>query len=274
MNKKTQILYLVLFFFLITANCRREEKVAPALPSPESINIDFSFFSTPLNETSNYGLAYRSVLPWKILFEDSLQIYHYLYDKLSENDFSYQDENTWLISKIVWYGNEKYDMNYFETVEEDSVTTKLFASLYIDSDTIYTDLLLFDGYFYPDSANIWQLNKPDTSNTFLKYLNFNENIKSDNSKELKVTNLLIDENNGNYIFYKDSIDGLFDTYFDIFEKANENHTIFQYNRTNAVGRIKDIYYFGDENWHCWNENKEDTECVSEKGVGSVINRKY
>ncbi len=248
--------------FLIASACKREEKIAPPLPSFESINIDFSYFTPPADETSNYALAYRTALTWKILFEDSLQIYQNLYKKLAENDFKYQDENTWLISKTLWFGESKYDVNYFETVEKDSVTAKLFSSLFINSDTVYTDLLLLDGYFFPDSTNgYWQLNKPDTSNTYLKYLDFNHNIKNNNEKEIKVTNLLIDgENNGNFVIYKDSADNQYNTYFDFFNKATDNHTIIEYNKANLTGRIKDENFFGDTLWRCWNENRNDTDC--------------
>ena len=117
MNKKTHVIYFILCFFLITASCKREEKTAPAIPSSESINIDFSYFSIPLNEISNYALAYRSALEWKILFEDSLQVYHNLYKELSEKDFAYQDNNTWLILKTLWFGESKYDIKYFEIID-------------------------------------------------------------------------------------------------------------------------------------------------------------
>ncbi|NPA67648.1 MAG: hypothetical protein GXO50_03465 [Chlorobi bacterium] len=254
---------IFILFVLLTVifSCAEDDKPAPDLPAYENIRPDLSYFSAPGDSASNYEAARNTVLMWKTLFEDSLKTYGDLYESLSQNELEYQDNNTWLISKKIFSEEKTYDIKYFEIAESDSVLTKMFVSLFIDNDTVYNELLLIDGYFFPDSSTgFWLINKPDTSNTVLKYLNIEQDVKSETEKTLKITTLLIDENNGNYIIYKDSVDGQYNKYLDIFEKATENHTIIQYASSDITGRIKDLRYFGDSEWHCWNEERVDENC--------------
>ncbi len=82
-------------------------------------------------------------------------------------------------------------------------------------------------------------------------------VISESQKYLKFTNLLSGNENGNYVIYKDSVDNQYNTFFDFFNKASDNHTVIEYNKINSTGRIKDKYYFGDDTWHCWDELKQD-----------------
>jgi len=34
----------------------------------------------------------------------------------------------------------------------------------------------------------------------------------------------------------------------------------EWNRTNRSGRVKDALHFEDEEWHCWNENRDNIDC--------------
>ncbi|NOZ34152.1 MAG: hypothetical protein GXO80_02505, partial [Chlorobi bacterium] len=102
-----------------------------------------------------------------------------------------------------------------------------------------------------------QINKPDTGNTAVKFLGIDWSVISDSQKYLKFTNLLSDDKNGNFVIYKDSVDAPYDTYFDFFSKASDNHTIIEYNKKSYIGRIKDEEFFGDDTWKYWDENRQN-----------------
>ena len=259
---KSRHLTIILISILLSAvlGCKPNEKIAPDFPPEESISIDFSYFINPPIETSNYAHAFETSLSWISLLNDSLQLYQNMLNVVSQKNFNYQNNNTWLINSILYSGDNQYDVNYFEIINIDTIDTKLFFTL----DSSYTNLLLFDGYFLPDSTNGFrQINKPDTGNTSVKFLKIDWNIISESKKEVKFTNLLVDDKNGNSVLYKDSTDNQYDVYLDFFDKASENHTFIEYSKTNFSGRIKDLKFYGDENWYCWDTNRENTDCSSE-----------
>ncbi len=249
-NYKILLSFILLFLF----QCKPKEKIPPVFPSENDLIIDLSYFTEPSDNNGNYARAYEVVETWIPVLNDSLQLYNDLINAVYGEDFDYQDKNTWLVEKVLNKGNKEYGIKYFETVNADTVETKLFFSL----DTVYSDLLLFDGAFIPDSTTGYrEINLPDTSNTYIKFLRLDWNNVSSSKKEIKYTNALIGGKKGNYIFYKDSNDVNYNIYFDIYDKAAENHTYIEYNNTNLSGRIKDEQFFGDTNWHAWDENRTD-----------------
>lgn len=260
MKNLFQILFFssILFFGFFT--CKPPEKVAPPFPPEKDLTLDFSYFINPPYETGNYAFAFQTSRSWADLFNDSVSLYKNMLNTISDNELKFQDNHTWLISDIYYSGDNQYDINYFEIINIDTIDTKLFFTL----DSSYTNLLLFDGYFLPDSTNGFrQINKPDTGNTSVKFLKIDWNIISESKKEVKFTNLLVDDKNGNSVLYKDSTDNQYDVYLDFFDKASENHTFIEYSKTNFSGRIKDLKFYGDENWYCWDTNRENTDCSSE-----------
>ena len=259
MKNLFQILFFssILFFGFFT--CKPPEKVAPPFPPEKDLTLDFSYFINPPYETGNYAFAFQTSRSWADLFNDSVSLYKNMLNTISDNELKFQDNHTWLISDIYYSGDNQYDINYFEVIDADTVKTKLFFSL----DSTYTNLLLFDGWFLADSTNGFrQINKPDTANTYIKFLKLEWNIiPSLNIKRtIKYTNQLLDNKNGNFILFKDSADNQYDSYFDFFDKASETHTIIEYNKASTVGRVKNLQYFGDENWHCWDKDRQDINC--------------
>ena len=257
MKSKFVIILISILIYAISG-CKPKEKVAPVFPPENNISIDFSYFISPPESTGNYAHAFQTSVYWAHLLTDSLTLYKNMLNTISDKKFSYQDENTWMINSVLNSGTDKYDINYFEIVNADTVETKMFFTL----DSTYTDLLLFDGYFFSDSTTGYrQINKPDTSNTYLKFLKIDWNIISENEKEIQFTNILTDNSkNGSFIFYKDSVDSQYNVYLDFFDKATDNHSFIEYNKTSFSGRIKDEQYYGDTDWHCWDTERLDTNC--------------
>ncbi len=258
MKKYFQIIIFPVVVFFAFSSCKPKEKTAPEVPPEKSISIDFSYFIDPPDSTGNYAHAFQTNFYWENLLTDSLTLYKNMLNTISGKKLDFQDKNTWLATGLLNSGVDKYDISYFEIVHPDSVETKMFFTL----DSTYTDLLLFDGYFFPDSTvGYRQINKPDTGNTSLKFLKIDWNIVSETKKEIKFTNILTDNSkNGSFVFYKDSVDSQYNIYFDFFDKTTDNHTLVEYNKTNNYGRIKDEQFYGDTIWHCWDNNRADIDC--------------
>ncbi|NOZ36335.1 MAG: hypothetical protein GXO80_13685, partial [Chlorobi bacterium] len=175
MKNPIQILFLFGIIFLVSFGCKQPEKTAPLLPPEKNLTIDFSYFTTPGNETGFYAHAFNTTLSWTYLLNDSLQLYKNLLHTISEKHLVYQDNDTWLISGSYYSGENLYDINYFEIINTDTVETKLFFTL----DSVYTNLLLFDGHFFPNTTvGYRQINKPDTGNTAVKFLGIDWSVIS------------------------------------------------------------------------------------------------
>ncbi len=256
--KYIQILIVYILTALLFTACINTEKIPPALPPIESISADLTYFNKTEEESAFYNDATEKIIFWQILLNDSLSFQKELLETTLDKNLEYQDDQTWLISDILNYDNKSYDVLLFCIDETDTVGLKLYFSL----DTTYYNLLTFDGIsFYNNSQGNWIINKPepDTS-AYIKFLSVNWRINSPESKEQKFTNFLPGGENGNYILIKDSTDDIYNSYIDLYDKANENHTIIQWNSISNMGRIQDSDKYGNEDWYCWDENFLNAEC--------------
>ncbi len=252
------ILSIIIFLVSVHTSCVKPEKIPPVLPPVESILLDLSFFKEATGEESTYyNDAVEEIVFWQILINDSFSFQKDLLETVLDNELEYQAEQTWLINDELIRNNKSYDILLFCIDETDTVRSKLYFSI----DTTYINLLTYDGISFNDnSQGNWIINKPDTLNTYIKFLTVNWNIYSEENKEIKFTNSLPGGDNGNYILSKDSTDGIYDSYINLYNKANENRTIIQWNSLTNKGRIQDLLKYSNEDWYCWDENFSDTEC--------------
>ena len=255
------ILSIIIFLVSVHTSCVKPEKIPPVLPPVESILLDLSFFKEAGEESTYYNDAVEEIVSWQILINDSFSFQKDLLETVLDNELEYQADKTWLINDILNYNDDLYDILFFCIDETDTVSLKLYFSFFTPEDTIYENLLTYDGIsFFDNTQGDWVINKPDTSNTYIKFLTVNWNIYSEENKEIKFTNSLPGGDNGNYILSKDSTDGIYDSYIDLYNKANENHTIIQWNSLTNKGRIQDLLKYSNEDWYCWDENFSNTEC--------------
>ena len=256
--KYIQVLSIIFISVLILTSCINTEKIPPLLPPGGSISADLTYFNEAGEESTYYNDATEKIVYWQILINDSLSFQKDLLETAIDNDLEYQSDETWLIRDKLNRDDKSYDILLFCIDETDTLNLKLYFSF----DTVYTNLLTYDGISFNDNTQgDWTINKPepDTS-AYIKFLSVNWNIISEENKEIKFTNFLSGGENGNYIFYKDSTDDIYDSYIDLFDKANENHTIIQWSSNTNTGRIQDIEKYGNEDWYCWDENFLNTDC--------------
>ncbi len=242
---------LYLFFFA----CKPQSPTAPDFPPHEELSMDFTYFTPPPDTLANYARAYQKVSAWKNILSDSLDIYNKFMAVIAPKKAIYQDKDTWLIKGTYLDEDKKYELNFFEIVRSDSVETKLFIS----RDSSYNNLLLFEGYFFPELASGYrQINKPDTGNTVQKNIKIEWHFFPNEKKEVKYTNEYLNSSlNGDYFLFKNTDESVF---INIFEKSSDNYIYIEYNESSLEGRILDFAFFGDSVWHCWNAQKADIDC--------------
>ena len=78
---------------------------------------------------------------------------------------------------------------------------------------------------------------------------------------IKYTNIIPDsDENGSYIFQAFNQPAPFTGMYDIYVASSENLTQIKWDFETTAGRVSDPEHFGDDLWHCWDENLDDTEC--------------
>jgi len=82
-----------------------------------------------------------------------------------------------------------------------------------------------------------------------------------NVSSLKYTNVDSgSENLNSYIFYDVTNEVVFDRQYAIYLSKDNANISIDWNSTSKKGRVKSLYYFKDESWHCWDENRSDAWC--------------
>ncbi len=253
---------LTIVFFLFTFSCKTKEKIPPNKPNEEIINFDFSFFETNSQDNSNYDFAASEILEWKSLLTDSLSFHKKILEETQAYKFEFQKDNIWLIDFNFYFNDKNYDAKLMGIVSQDSVMYKGFLSYIKELDTI-SDMLFITGKVYDNKTEEWKFNKPERIDDIIKpvhFLTINAAKDTLNIPFVKFTNNQSGENNLNYILKKEVINSTYKLLVDVFNKGSDNNTIIKWHQTNKIGRVKDPIHFGNENWHCWDENLIDVNC--------------
>ena len=79
--------------------------------------------------------------------------------------------------------------------------------------------------------------------------------------EIKYTNVTPGhQDNGSYIFCGVDNNLELNAFYDIFSANHDNLMNIKWNRELKFGRVKDEFHYGNNEWHCWDENLEDIVC--------------
>ncbi len=125
----------------------------------------------------------------------------------------------------------------------------------------FSDFEYYSGIVATDQSQAnWTLNhRPNNPQTYLS-IEYNKDIGSGDAS-IRYTNIIPGSNDhGDYIEYRIQADNDFNRAYDIF-KINEGNTInIEWDEPTREGRVKSPVRFGDSDFHCWDENKKDTDC--------------
>jgi hypothetical protein len=269
------IFTLVVLISLMLFSCSEEDPNAPAeqrpdIPPQSTFVMDFSefpdtlapallgkVFSTDTLQRTNWGWAALNAGVWNIVLTITLAVPVAAFGEAFNHEPVQQPDNSWL-----W----TYDLNIGGIVH----TAKLFGStvsegnewrMLVTKQGYYEDFEWYTGFSnFPRTSGTWALNKdPNDPNPFL-FIEWNRNTQQ-NTADIKYTNIVPgDPANGSYIFYGKTNGDPYNRFYDIFGQEENRNINIEWNYENLFGRVMDELRFGDQDWHCWNEQLFNIDC--------------
>ena len=273
---KKHIILLLISIVLIYA-CKEENLTDPMSNSPEkppiaSMQLDFSSFpeseslskitgnnSLNNNETKeNWGWAWLHGVAWKAIVDVGMSIPVIAFAESFNHEPVQQEDGRWLWEyNFTPDGGANHTASLYGSVDNDGINWEM----YISKESHFVEFLWFSG-----ESNIF-----GTEGTWTFYDNPNnpnplfgiewQRNKEDSTGRIKFTNIIPDHNeNGGYITYGVVSDPIYDAFFEIYNKKEENYINIKWNRETHEGRVQDSKHFGDSNWKCWDSSLENIEC--------------
>jgi hypothetical protein len=242
---------------------------APEIPPTSTMLIDFSSFASgsgahvpgvellePLTN-QNWGWAALNAVLWQTIITVGLAIPVASFVESFNHEPELQEDGWWVWSYSVTVGVNVYT----------AALKGRFGGLgtqwemYISKAGDYTDFLWYKG-----EADIlltegwWLMYESPEVPTELLDIQWNRYPETQTG-DIRYTNVKPGHiENGGYIFYGTNTGTLYDAFYDIYDIGNDNHTDVEWHQTNQNGRVRDPRHFGNNEWYCWDENLDDTEC--------------
>lgn len=265
---------LCLAFISVISSCEKAKDDAPAIPPVETMQVDMSLFDTTATDGKKSALvAYDSLSNWHFAAANvglwSLAVYVHsaipvwAFGESFKYKAEFKDNATWEWKYTFgWFG--EYDARL--TAKVNSETTDW--SMHISRLSHFENVEWFTGVSANDGmSGQWILNKfgrDEDPATVEPYLQVDWLITDDEVNSVKYT--LVEDGavgEGNYLqFGLNNSDGVHDVFFDIvtLDGGSANDVEIKWHRSNHFGRIKYQPWFGDANWHCWDERLVNTTC--------------
>jgi hypothetical protein len=248
-----------------TTNPEDQDKI-PTIPPQSSLIINFDEFpdtstleniNNPKLTKGNWAWAAENVKYWNSVLFVTLAIPTAAFVEAFNHQPVKQSDGSWL-----W--------KYTVVINSDTYTAKLFGKdlgygvdwrMLLSKSGSYTDFEWFTGFSNSDATEgSWTVNKnPDLASPFLA-IDWERNIQEETANIKYTIVAPTIPHVGSYISYGKTNDVSFNRFYQIFNSDNNNLIDINWNYESKFGRIKDAYYFGNSNYHCWNENLDDTNC--------------
>ncbi len=274
--KKTVSILILLILLSIFPGCERKGD-PPILPPSETMLIDFGNFISATKSSSvtefskglkdipnlNWSVAASIAGVWNTLIAVNLAIPIAAFQKAVNTKPVYLDNKKWQ-----WkYSVDVLAATYIARLTGQITSSEVKWEMYITREGVggFAEFMWFEGSSATDGkSGYWILYKShqeqvpflridweitDTKVGFVKYTYIKEDSPLKNS----------------YIEYgltTGNLDAFYNVY--LFEEESLNRFVnvnIEWSTTGHFGRIKAPDFFGDSNWHCWDENGNDTECL-------------
>ena len=268
--RKMKIVFLAVLVLALFFSCSKDstepQETPPTLPPASVFLMEFESFplsdqgDTPAGITQqhqNWGWAATNVLVWNTVLFVNLAIPVAAFQASFQQQPVKLDDGSWMWS----YSFPALGVQHTAKLQLSLENNLAHWKMYISRDGQFADFLWFEGEGdLGDSHGIWTVySNPSTSAAYLE-IEWNRNPQ-DNTGDIKNTNILQeDPHYGSYIKYGTLAGDRYDAYYTIYHNNIMNSTDIEWNRTTRAGRVYDVQHFQDEDWHCWDEQLEDTEC--------------
>lgn len=244
---------------------------APPIPPQSTMLMDFSNFSDgeyllsfpgsvdgfqENQSKSNWAWAASNVVVWNAITKITLAVPVAAFIASFQNDPQYTDDGRWLWTNTFNVMMFTYTSNLYAKVR----SNKIDWEMYISQTNGFSDFLWYTGESDLEAQQgKWLFNQnPQNPNPLIEVTWHRD---GERITDIKYQNMVPGAaENGSYIYFALTGDETYDMSFDLYNKVQDNHILVEWNRTNRSGRVKDALHFEDEEWHCWNENRDNIDC--------------
>lgn len=269
--KTFPILFVIVMIGLIVS-CEDDKTTnpqdqSPTIPPQSSMIINFDEFpdTTSLSKIEstqatkrNWGWAAYNVSVWNSILTLTLAVPVAAFNEAFNHQPVKQSDGRWL-----W--------QYSVTVNEAVFTAKLFGKIVTEGvewqmlltqQGAFEDFEWFTGFSNTSvTEGTWTLNKePNNPSPFL-YIEWKRNTL-EGTADVKYS--LVSPTtpaDGSYIFYGKTNEVPLNRFYNIYQAEQNNLIEIKWNYELRFGRVKDAIYFENQNWYCWDERLDDTECT-------------
>ncbi len=266
MKKVLSILLILsvttLSLFVSCSSNKEDPGDPPNVPDVSTMVMDFSDFvdedngSNRTSNGANWGVAALKVSVWNLLIGVTFAVPVASFRVTSSTTPEYDDDQG------VWMWTAEHDYigrTYSATLTGKQEGEVIQWEMYVSQENGYQDFLWYTGTSQADrSGGSWTLYQgPNSPNALLEI----EWERTDEEiGQIRYSNVSGGAADGSYIEYGRLDTDDLDTYYTINNVETGNMVEIQWDQDTNSGQIKDPGFFGDEDFHCWDENFEDADC--------------
>ncbi len=266
MKKTISLLFVsTLIGLSIFVSCSSDKEddpgTPPEIPPVESFIMDFSDFnetnvSNRQESQAHWGVAAFKVGIWNVITAVTLAVPVASFANSVDSEPIYDSE----LEAFIW----TFDYDFVGRTYSSELRGRVDGSvvlweMYISQENGFQDFLWFSGQSQLDGmGGAWTLNNsPENPGAFLE---IDWSKESDEVGQIRYTNISGESGDGSYIEYGRIESSEYDTYYTINNTETDNLVEIEWNSVTKIGRIKDPGFFEDEDYRCWDDQFEDTDC--------------
>ncbi len=250
--KSLKHIILALLATIIFSNCEifiihqpEPESKPPQLPSTQAFTIPLNKFDTVFGTENhlNYDIAAKQALNWKVFLQKFDQIINF-YTICQQSNGQHFGGDTWYWQ--VFFHDSVFEL-YATSFTNNEVLIEAYINPQIDQGNSDSTNKVLEGYYFPEkqSGNFTFITKENRLtvnwvNDFIVYFSDDNSLNSDRK--------LLFQTGQNLYLYN-------------YVSNNEQDTAYvQQSISENWGKIKYYSAFGNNNWHCWDNDLENTDC--------------
>jgi len=271
MKKTLSTFMLAIFIGLIIFSGCKKKGDPPEIPPQETFAMDFSQFPEANQKmagkiaadttNNNWAFSILTVGFWQLVVTVNMVVPVLAFAESFNHEAKYvrKDGGKW---KWEYNVNDNVGNTYTAKLYGQIDGDQVYWEMYISKSGDYTDFLWYDGISKLDNTQgTWTLYKAPTNP--VEYVDIEWHRNNDGTSDVKYTNVEPNSNgNGGYIYYGLTNDPDFNAFYDVYVIESNNLSEIRWNTTGYYGRVRNQTYFGDNEWHCWNNLLEDADCGS------------
>jgi len=249
---------------LLATSCSKDdENEAPVLPPIESFQMDFSDFTVFPDTTDNlksvntyqhFVYSFVTVSVWNLVTTVTMAVPVAVYLESFNHTPEFLGDDTWQWT----YSVNTYTARLVTTrTNNEKFTAEMFISK--TGAEAFEDFKWFEGSVrYDHTSASWKMFESPANNVQWLSIEWRKDWEAGTS-DITYTNVKAgSEELGSFITYGIVEDPAYDAFYAAFN--SETQVTIEYNTETKVGRVKERGHFGNDNWHCWNELFQDTDC--------------